>query len=40
LIESTGTDIYYASSQEFGVFLRAEIQRFAAILKDAGAKPQ
>jgi tripartite-type tricarboxylate transporter receptor subunit TctC len=40
LIESTGTDIYYASSQEFDVFLRAEIQRFAAILKDADAKPQ
>jgi hypothetical protein len=29
-----------ASSQEFDVFLRAEIQRFAAILKDADAKPQ
>jgi len=40
LIEPTGTDVYYASAQEFGVFLRAEIQRFAAILKDAGAKSQ
>jgi hypothetical protein len=40
LIEPTGTDIYYASSHEFGVFLRDEIQRFGAVLKDAGAKPQ
>jgi tripartite-type tricarboxylate transporter receptor subunit TctC len=39
-IEPTGTDIYYASSHEFGVFLREEINRFRAILKDAGSKPQ
>jgi hypothetical protein len=29
-----------ASSREFDVILRAEIQWFAAILKDAEAKPQ
>jgi tripartite-type tricarboxylate transporter receptor subunit TctC len=40
LIESTGTDIYYVSSHEFGVFVREEIQRFGATLKGAGAKPQ
>jgi tripartite-type tricarboxylate transporter receptor subunit TctC len=39
LIEPTGTDVYYAPSQEFGVFLREEIQRFAAILKDATTRP-
>jgi hypothetical protein len=30
----------FASSREFDVILRAEIQWFAAILKDAEAKPQ
>ena len=40
LIEPTGTDVYYAPSQEFGVFLREEIQRFAEILKDAAPRPQ
>jgi tripartite-type tricarboxylate transporter receptor subunit TctC len=39
-IEPTGTDIYYASSQEFGAFLRAEITRFGIILKDSGTKVQ
>ena len=40
LLEPTGTDIYYASSHEFGVFLREEIERFGEILKSAGAKLQ
>jgi tripartite-type tricarboxylate transporter receptor subunit TctC len=40
LIEPTGTDIYYASSHEFGVFLREELERFGEILKNAGARPQ
>jgi tripartite-type tricarboxylate transporter receptor subunit TctC len=35
-IEPTGTDIYYASSGEFSDFLRDEIMRFGAILKDSG----
>jgi tripartite-type tricarboxylate transporter receptor subunit TctC len=40
LIEPTGTDVYYAPSQEFGVFLREEIKRFGEILKNAETKPQ
>jgi len=39
-IEPTGTDIYYANSAEFGAFLRSEIQRFGAILKESGTKAQ
>jgi tripartite-type tricarboxylate transporter receptor subunit TctC len=39
-IEPTGTDIYYASSQEFGAFLRDEIKRFGTILKESGTKVQ
>ena len=39
-IEPTGTDIYYAPSQEFGSFLRDEIKRFGIILKESGAKAQ
>jgi tripartite-type tricarboxylate transporter receptor subunit TctC len=39
-IEPTGTDIYYANSEQFGAFLRSEIQRFGAILKESGTKAQ
>jgi tripartite-type tricarboxylate transporter receptor subunit TctC len=39
-IEPTGTDIYYAPSAEFGAFLRSEIERFGAILKESGTKIQ
>jgi tripartite-type tricarboxylate transporter receptor subunit TctC len=39
-IEPTGTDIYYASSAGFGDFLKAEIDRFGAILKQSGTKLQ
>jgi tripartite-type tricarboxylate transporter receptor subunit TctC len=37
-IEPTGTDIYYAPSQEFGEFIKAEIARFGEILKQSGTK--
>jgi tripartite-type tricarboxylate transporter receptor subunit TctC len=37
-IEPTGTDIYYASSNAFGDFIRSEIDRFGAILKQSGTK--
>lgn len=37
-IEPTGTDIYYASSKDFGAFVEAEIKRFGEILKASGTK--
>jgi tripartite-type tricarboxylate transporter receptor subunit TctC len=37
-IEPTGTDIYYAPSDEFGKFIKSEIERFGTILKQSGTK--
>jgi tripartite-type tricarboxylate transporter receptor subunit TctC len=37
-IEPTGTDIYYASSQELDRFLRSEIARFRQIIEISGTK--
>ena len=39
-IEPTGTDIYYASSKEFGDFIQSEVSRFGAILNQSGTKLQ
>jgi tripartite-type tricarboxylate transporter receptor subunit TctC len=37
-LEPTGTDIYYASSQEFDRFVRSEIERFRQIIQISGTK--
>jgi hypothetical protein len=34
----SGADIYYAPSQEFGEFIKAEITRFGENLKQSGTK--
>jgi tripartite-type tricarboxylate transporter receptor subunit TctC len=37
-LEPTGTDVYYASSQDFTAFVRSEMDRFREILQISGTK--
>mgnify|MGYP003340257515 CR=1 FL=1 len=40
LAVSTGTEVVAGSPEDFAVFIRAEIAKWSAIIKDAGIKPQ